>query len=65
MICLPEPGVDTLLKSLRKLEERIPDHDFFGTRVGDEYQWMTVKEVSEEARLLASGMQAKNLVPLV
>lgn len=25
---------------------------------------MTVKEVAEESRLLASGMQAKNLVPL-
>jgi hypothetical protein len=53
---LPEPGVDTLLKSLRSLEKRIPDSDFLGTRVGDEYQWMTVSEVANEARLFASGM---------
>lgn len=65
LICLPEPGVDTILKAFRSLEKRIPDHDFFGTRVGDEYQWMTVSEVASEARLFASGMQAKDLTPIV
>jgi len=34
----------------------MPDHDWLGTRVGDGYQWMTIAECAEEARLLASGM---------
>jgi hypothetical protein len=38
------------------LEKRIPNHDFFGTKVADGYEWMTVTEVAGEARLFASGM---------
>jgi hypothetical protein len=55
LVCLPEPGVDTLKKAFYQLVKRVPDHEFFGTRVGSEYQWMTVSEVAEESRAFASG----------
>jgi hypothetical protein len=39
----PEPGVETLFKAFKNNVKRIPDNEMFGTRIGDEYQWMTFK----------------------
>ena len=38
------PGVDTVIKGLDRTAERIPNNNCFGTRVGNEYEWMTFKE---------------------
>lgn len=61
----PHPGVDTLIKALNRLATKMPNHPFFGTREGDEYKWMTVKEIVEQVRELAAGMDALNLMPTV
>jgi hypothetical protein len=53
--CLPYPGIDTLLKAFNRNVKRIPHHEWLGTRVGNEYEWMTLKEVSDEAKLFAAG----------
>ena len=52
---LPYPGIDTLYKAFHRNVRRIPNHDFLGTRKGTEYEWMTVQEVADEAKLFASG----------
>jgi hypothetical protein len=36
-----------------------------GTRTGMEYNWLTFKQVSEEARAFAAGTQELNLCPEV
>jgi len=36
---LPFPGVDTLLKALKKNAAEMPDQEMLGTRVGDAYEW--------------------------
>jgi hypothetical protein len=44
---------------------RIPTHECFGTKRGNKYEWMTVKEVCDTALELASGCMALDLVPEV
>jgi hypothetical protein len=39
----PIPGCDTLFKALESNYQRIPNHEWLGTRVGDKYEWMTWK----------------------
>lgn len=36
-----------------------------GTKVGNEYQWMTIKETVETAKHIAAGCAALDLAPLV
>ena len=41
------PGVDTLYKAFKRNVERIPNNDWLGTRVENEYKWVTWKEVAD------------------
>lgn len=59
----PYDGLDTALKAIRRNVERIPDGNFFGTRVGQEYQWLSFKQVYEKMELISYGCFALNLVP--
>ena len=36
---LPYPGVDTLLKALKRNAAEMPDQEMLGTRNGDKYEW--------------------------
>jgi len=38
------PGVDTVIKAFDRTAERIPNNNCFGTRVGNEYEWMSFRE---------------------
>ena len=40
---LPYPGVDTIFKAMKYNVERIPNMELLGTRVKDEYKWLTWK----------------------
>lgn len=60
---LPFPGVDTLFKALKRTAERIPNEQALGTRVGDEYQWMTWQEVIDTSWYLSIGIRVLNLCP--
>jgi long-subunit acyl-CoA synthetase (AMP-forming) len=62
---LPFPGIDTMLKALRRSVEKGPNNDFLGTRVEDHYEWMTYKEVYAMSEDLGYGMTALDLAPQV
>ena len=38
-------GVDTILKAFQRNCKLMPNHRWFGTRVGNGYKWMTMKQV--------------------
>lgn len=57
--------IKTLYEGLQRNLSRIPAHPLLGTKRGNSYEWMTVKEVSETALALASGCMALDLVPEV
>ena len=59
------PGIDTMYAALYKNVETIPDKPFLGTRVGNEYQWLSWKEVADLAANFSYGMRSLNLVPEV
>lgn len=59
----PYKGVDTLPKAVYRLLDRTPNQNFFGTKVGAAYEWMTVKEVIERAKHIAAGISALDMVP--
>ena len=59
------PGIDTLYKAFYRNVEKMPDHKWLGTRVGDEYSWVTFKEVAYRARYLSYGYLALDLIPEV
>tara|TARA_B110000305_G_C19209549_1_gene525162 strand:- start:404 stop:778 length:375 start_codon:yes stop_codon:yes gene_type:complete len=59
----PFKGVDTLPKAIYRLLDRTPNQNYFGTKVGAAYQWMTVKEVIERAKLIAAGIAALDMIP--
>lgn len=65
----PYPGVDTLLKAFKYNVNRIPDHNYLGTKVeedGEEkYEWKSLKEVSEDAENFSLGVKALGLCPEV
>jgi len=58
-------GVDTLLKAFKKNVNEIPSHPWLGTRVGDEYQWVTMKEVDEIVTNLSIGFNTLGLIPKI
>jgi long-chain acyl-CoA synthetase len=58
-------GCDTLYKAFNRNVEKIPNHELLGTRTGMVYNWLTFKQVSEEARGFAAGCQELNLCPEV
>jgi len=59
------PGIDTMYAALYKNVETIPDKPFLGTRVGNEYQWLSWKEVADLSSNFSYGMRSLNLVPEV
>jgi len=59
------PGVDTVIKGLDRTAARVPNNNCFGTRVGNEYEWMTFAEVKETAVNIAHGVEAFGLAPTV
>ena len=63
--CWPYPGVDTMIKALERLESKMPNHDLFGTKVGDAYTWMTVKDVLATSKLIAAGLASMDLTPTI
>jgi fructose-bisphosphate aldolase class 1 len=61
--CLPYPGIDTLLKAFKRQCNRIPDHEWLGTRTNDHYTWISFKQVQEYATKFAAGCMKLGLVP--
>lgn len=59
--CWPFNGVDTQIKALYRLKERIPNNDMLGTNVGGKYEWMTVSEVVQTAKTIAAGIKSFGL----
>jgi len=59
----PYKGITTLPKAIYRLLDKTPNQNFFGTKVGAAYQWMTVKEVIERAKLIAAGISALDMIP--
>jgi hypothetical protein len=53
---LPFDGIDTALKAFRRNVIRIPNENCLGTRVGDEYQWMTWRDVALNAENFGLGL---------
>jgi hypothetical protein len=51
------------LKAFKKNVAEIPDHPWLGTRVGDEYEWVTLREVDAIVSNLSFGFHALGLVP--
>jgi hypothetical protein len=62
LVVYPEPGLDTILKAFELNVGRFPDHEFLGTRVGDEYQWLTLAQVKKTALNFAAGCVKLGLV---
>ena len=60
---VPYPGVDTMYKAFHRTVQLFPDGEAFGTRVENEYKWMTWKEAAEKAENLSYGIKAMNLAP--
>lgn len=61
----PFEGVDTIKKALYRNVEKNPNADYLGTRVGDEYQWATFRDVASLAEHLSYGIVALDLVPTI
>ena len=59
------PGVDTLLKAMRRTLRRIPNNHFLGTRKGDEYEWLTWRQAMRMAEDLSHGIKVLDLAPEV
>ena len=59
----PPHGGTTLLDGLRRNVARIPNNDFLGTRVGDEYKWMSFREVGDITEHLSYGLVHHGLAP--
>ena len=62
--CLPEPGMDTLLKAFEANVKRIPDREFLGTREGDHYEWISWKQAQRAAFNLSAGICKLDLCPI-
>ena len=58
-----DENIDTLLKAARRNCEKIPNHEFLGTRRGDIYEWATHKDVLDMAENLSYGFMELNLCP--
>ena len=43
----------------------MPNHELFGTRVGDAYEWMTVTEILKTSKLIAAGIESMELTPTI
>lgn len=63
--CAPENGCTTMLQAIRRHKNANPDNEFMGTRVGDEYTWMTWGEAADMAENLSHGFVHHNLAPPV
>jgi hypothetical protein len=61
----PFPGIETGLGLLRRNVERIPNHPVLGTRVGDDYEWMTWKQAHDISEAFSYAVQAEGLTPVV
>ncbi len=59
LVCLPAPGIDTLLKAFKRSVERYPNEPYLGTRdpnqEGRPYIWKTWGEVDTLTTDLAYG----------
>lgn len=56
-------GVDTLYKALQRNVKLIPNHRWFGTRNGNRYEWLSIKQVADIAEHLSYGIVKLGLVP--
>lgn len=73
----PDTGreLKTLTEAVTNLASRLPDHPWMGTKVKTGtapdgkptygYEWMTVKECVDIAKLFGAGLVAKQLIPAV
>ena len=59
------PDLDTLLKAFEDKCVKLPNLRFLGTRNGDQYDWMSFKEVQRQVRNFAAGAMKLDLVPTV
>ena len=58
-------NIRTLYQALQRNLKRIPNHQIYGTRRKDKYEWITLKQLSDHAKEIASGCMALDLVPEV
>ena len=56
-----DPLRDTLYKAMYATKERIPNHDWLGTRVGDEYKWITWRDGIHMSEMLSYGITKLDL----
>ena len=63
----PYPGVSTIYHALmrRANDQRMGARQYLGTREGTVYKWMTYKEVADEAKQFAAGVESLGMVPEV
>lgn len=55
--------VNTIYKAFMETVERIPNNNFLGTRVGDEYEWITFRDGAEISETLSLGIIDLDLCP--
>lgn len=60
---VPFPGVDTVNKLFYRIAEKMPNHDFLGTRVGNTYKWITFREALETSRAVGRALKENRLAP--
>ena len=60
---LAYPGIDTLYAAMHRNAKRIADNGWLGTRVGNEYKWLSWKEVAEISENIGHGLRELNLIP--
>ena len=61
----PFEGVSTLYHALQRNVKRIPNNDWLGTRVGDKYEWMSIRDAANIAEHFSYGIMALDLAPKV
>ena len=61
----PFEGVDTLYNAFQRNVKRIPNNDFLGTRVGDKYEWLSIRDTANIAEHFSYGIMALELAPSV
>ena len=52
-----------MLKGLQRLVKKIPNNNLLGTKVGDKYEWMSVRETAEMSEFIGLGFKGFELIP--
>lgn len=58
-------GVTTLYQAFKRNLFRKPNANLYGTRVGDKYEWQTLRSIADKAEHLSYGINVIELAPEV